>query len=104
PFCFGDWRIFARTRSRAFSRLIHLCRADHLVKRLDYLLGRQRLVWCAWRVHLVTMGVVGSGARARCAPSEMAVPLAGAVRLSARHGRISLHGSNAAAPDRLAVD
>ena len=39
PFCTRDWRIFARTRSRVFSRLIHLCRADCLVKRLDHLLG-----------------------------------------------------------------
>ncbi len=93
-----DWRIFARTRSRVFSRLIHLCRADCLVKRLDHLLGGDRLVRCARRIHLVAMGVVGSGTRSGFAANKMAVPLARALRLSARHGGISLHGFNAAAP------
>ena len=34
----------------------------------------------------------------------MAVSLAGALRLSPRDGRISLHGFDAAAPDRVVVD
>ena len=63
PFCTRDWRIFARTRSRVFSRLIHLCRADCLVKRLDHLLGGDRLVRCARRFYLAAMGVVGRGTR-----------------------------------------
>ena len=50
------------------------------------------------------MGVVGSGTRSGFAANEMAIPLAGAVRLSARHGRISLHGFNAAAPHCVVVD
>ena len=103
-FCTRDWRIFARTRSRVFSRLIHLCRADCLVKRLDHLLGGDRLVRCARRIHLAAMGVVGRGTRSGFAANEMAIPLAGAVRLSARYGRISLHGSNAAAPHCVVVD
>ena len=65
PFCTRDWRIFARTRSRVFSRLIHLCRADCLVKRLDHLLGGDRLVRCARRFYLAAMGVVGRGTRTR---------------------------------------
>ena len=102
--CTRDWRIFARTRSRVFSRLIHLCRADCLVKRLDHLLGSDRLVWCTRRIHLAAMGVVGSGTRAGFAANEMAMPLASAIRLSARYGRISLHGFNAAAPYCVVVD
>ena len=50
------------------------------------------------------MGVVGSGTRSRFATNEMAISLAGAIRLSARHGRISLHGFNAVAPHRVVVD
>ena len=99
-----DWRIFARTRSRVFSRLIHLCRADCLVKRLDHLLGGDRLVRCTRRIHLAAMGVVGRGTRSGFATNEMAMPLAGAIRLSARYGRISLHGFNAAAPHCVVVD
>ena len=37
-------------------------------------------------------------------PNKMAIPLAGAVRLSPRHGRISLHGSNAAASHCVVID
>ena len=55
--------------------------------------GRERLV----------MGVVGSGTRFGFATNEMAVPLAGALRLSARDGRISVHGLDAVAPDRVAL-
>ena len=50
------------------------------------------------------MGLVGSGTRSGFAANEMAVPLAGPIRLSARHGWISLHGFNAAASDRVVVD
>ena len=50
------------------------------------------------------MGVVGSGTRFGFATNEMAVPLAGAIRLSPRHGRISLHGFNVAAPHCVVVD
>jgi len=49
------------------------------------------------------MGVVGSGTRSGFTTNEMAVPLAGALRLSARDGRISLHGLDAAAPYRVAL-
>ena len=103
-FCARDWRIFACTRSRVFSLLIDLCRADRLFKRLDHLLGSDRLVWCTRRVHLAAMGVVGSGTRSRFAANEMAISLAGAIRLSARHGWISLHGFNAVAPHCMVVD
>jgi hypothetical protein len=104
PFRFGDWRIFARARSRLFDCAFDFCCAGRLVKRMDHMLGCDRLVRCARSVHLVAMGVVGSGTRTRFATNEMAVPLARAVRLSARHGRISLHGFDAAAPDRVVVD
>ena len=50
------------------------------------------------------MGVVGRGTRSGFATNEMAMPLAGAIRLSARYGRISLHGFNAAAPHCVVVD
>ena len=50
------------------------------------------------------MGVVGSGTRSRFATNEMAIPLAGAICLSARHGRISVHGFNAAASHCVVVD
>ena len=96
---------FLLARDRAvFSRLIHLCRADCLVKRLDHLLGIDRLVRCARRIHLAAMGVVGRGTRPGFAANEMAMPLAGAVRLSPRYGRISLHGFDAAAPNWMVVD
>ena len=48
------------------------------------------------------MGVVGRGTRSGFAANEMAIPLAGAVRLSPRYGRISLHGFDAAAPHCVA--
>src|SRR4029453_11971092 len=104
PFCARDWRIFAGTRSRFFSRLIDLCCADRLVKWLDYMLGRQRLVRCARCVYLVAMGVVGSRTRAGFATNEMAISLAGAICLSPRYGRISLHGFNAASARCVVVD
>jgi hypothetical protein len=43
------------------------------------------------------MGVVGRGTRPGFAADEMAMPLAGAIRLSPRYRRISLHGFNDAA-------
>ena len=101
PFCTRDWRIFARTRSRVFSRLIHLCRADCLVKRLDHLLGGDRLVRCARRFYMAALGVVGRGARTRFTAKQMEVPLACAVCLPRRHRRISLHGFDATPLGRL---
>ena len=103
-FCSGDWRIFARARSRVFSRLIDFRRADCLVKRLDHLLGRDRLVRCARRIYLAAMGVVGGGTRSGFAANQMAISLAGAVCLPPRYWRISLHGFNAAAPHCVVVD
>ena len=50
------------------------------------------------------MGVVGRGTRSGFATNEMAMALAGAVRLSPRYRRISLHGFNAAAPHCVVVD
>ena len=50
------------------------------------------------------MGVVGRGTRSGFAANKMAMPLAGAIRLSARYGGISLHGFNAAAPHCVVVD
>jgi hypothetical protein len=78
---------------------------DHrIVKWLDYMLGRQRLVRCARCVYVVAMGVVGSGTRFGFATNKMAISLAGAIRLSPRYGRISLHGFNAAPPRCMVVD
>src|SRR5262249_34537973 len=96
-FCPCDWCISARSRSRFFGLVIDFCRADWLVKRLDHLLGGYRLVRCARGIHLVAMGVVGSGTCPGFAANKMAVPLAGALRLSPRYRWISLHSSNAAA-------
>src|ERR1041385_4790870 len=47
------------------------------------------LVRCAWCVHLVAMGMVGSRTRFGFGTNEMAIPLAGVVRLSPRYGGIS---------------
>src|SRR6185503_4359979 len=93
-----DWRVFARTGSSVFNRLVHLCRANRLVKRLDYLLGGHRLVRCTRRVYLVALDVVGRGTRSGSTANEVAMDLAGAVRLSSRYRRLSLHGFDAAAP------
>src|SRR5439155_1565344 len=103
-FCFGDWRIFARARSWFCDSAIDLRCADRFTERLDLLLGCDRLVRCAGRVYLVALGMVGGGTRSGCATNEMAVPLASALRLSARYRRIPLHRLNAAAPHRLVVD
>ncbi len=95
--------LLARDRGFCDSAIGVRC-SDRVTQRLDHLLGRGRLVRRARRVHLAAMGMVGSRTRARFATDEMAVHLAGAVRLSARHGRISLHGFDAAASNRLAVN
>jgi hypothetical protein len=50
------------------------------------------------------MGVVGRGTRSGFTANEMAIPLAGAVRLSARYWRISVHGFDAAAPYCMVVE
>jgi len=50
------------------------------------------------------MGVVGRGTRSGFATYEMAMALAGAIRLFSRCGRISLHGFNAVAPHCVVVD
>ena len=96
---------FLLARDRHFAMPLSSFRcADRLVKRLDHLLGRDRLVRCAGRVHMVAMGMVGSRARIGWQTNEMAISLAGAICLSARHRRISLHGLDDAAPHRLVVD
>src|SRR5262249_8670308 len=102
-FCTRGWCVFACTRSRYFCLVINFCRPDRLVKWLDYMLGCQRLVRCARCLYLAAMGVVGSGTRSGFATNEMAVILAGTVRLSARDGGISVHGLDAAASDRMAL-
>ena len=88
-FCSGDWRILTRARSRLFTSSVDFCSAGCLTKRLDYLLGCDRLVRRSRRVHLAAMGMVGSRTGAGPATDEMAVPLARSIRVSARHGRIS---------------
>ena len=50
------------------------------------------------------MGVVGRGTRSGFTANEMEIPLAGALRLSPRYGRISLHGFDAAASYCMAID
>ena len=97
------WRIFAWTRSRFFNRFVDLCRADRLVKRLDNLLGSDRLVRCSRGFYMVALGVVGGGTCAEFAKIELAISLAGAVRLPARDRRFSLHGFNAASSHCMAV-
>src|SRR5205814_3279124 len=69
-----------------------------------HLLGGDRLVRCAWRLHLAALGMVGSGARVGSTTNEMAISLASAVRVPAHHRRFSLHGFDVAAPDCMAVD
>lgn len=69
---------------------------------MDYLLGRDGLVRRAWRLYLAAVGMVGRGTRAGWTEDEMAVSLAGAIRLPARHRRFSLHGFDVAALDRVA--
>src|SRR5206468_6626105 len=56
-----------------------------------------------WRVHVAALGLVGRGTCAGCATNEMAISLAGAVRLLSRHRRFSLHGFDVAAVDWLAL-
>ncbi len=48
--------------------------------------------------------MVGSGTRAGSTKNEMAISLAGAIRVPARHRRISVHGFDVAPLDRVAVD
>ena len=50
------------------------------------------------------MGLVGRGTGAEFATDEMAIPVACAVRLSARYWRFSLHCFDVAALDRMARD
>ena len=47
--------------------------------------------------------MVGSEAGIGSTTNEMAIPLAGAIRLSRRDGRIPLHGFDVAALDRVVV-
>ena len=103
-FCARDWRVSARTGSCVFNRLVHLCRANRLVKRLGYLLGRHGLVRCTRSVYLVALGVVGRGTCSGFTTNAVAMDLAGAVRLSSRYRRISLHSFNAAARHWVVVN
>ena len=61
-------------------------RARDCAQRVDHLLGRDGLVRRARRLRLVSLGVVGDGARARFTPRPLAISLAGAVCLPARAG------------------
>src|SRR5262249_44982353 len=99
-----DRRVLPCARSRFFTLVIDPCRASRLLKRLDHLLGGERLVWCSRCVHLVAVGMVGSGTRSGFATNKMAIPLAGGVCLSPRYGRISLHGFDAAASGCVVID
>ena len=101
--CSGDRRISVGARSRIFRCVIDLCRANRLVKRLDHLLGSNRLVWCTRCIHVAAMDVVGSRTCAGRATNQMAIPLARAFRLSPRHRWISLHRIDAAALDRVVI-
>src|SRR6202011_5866779 len=77
-------------------------RAGRDVEWLDDLLGRNRLVRCAWRFCLAAVGLVGSGTRVRSTTDKVAISLADIVRLSARHRWISLHRSDAGVSGRVA--
>ncbi len=87
-----------------FNSALDLRRAGRHFERLDYLLGRNGLVRRAWRFYLAAMGMVGRGTRVGPTKNEMAISLAGAIRVPARHRRFSVHGFDVAAPDRVAVD
>ena len=104
PVCSGDGRILACARPATFNSIVDLCRAGCCSKRLVHLLGRDRLVRRAQRVYLAALGMVGSGARNGSTANEMAIPLAGAVRLPRRHRRISVHSFDDAALDRMVGD
>ena len=104
PFFSGNRRILARPRRSIFNFIVDVCRARCLFERVDHLLGRDRLVRCARRIHLAAVGVVGRGACTRSTAKQMEIPLAGAVCLPAHHRRFSLHGFDVAALDRMAVD
>src|SRR5262249_502591 len=82
---------------------VYLCRACRFAKRLGHLLGCDRLVRRARRVHMATLGMVGSRARVGSTTNEMAIPLASAVRLSRRDGRISLHALAVVGLDSVVV-
>src|ERR1700730_10446204 len=56
--------VLTRARSQSIYSVGDLRCADCGVERLDYLLGRDRLVWRAGRVRLVSVGLVGIGTRA----------------------------------------
>src|SRR5262249_18163775 len=104
PFCVGHRRILAWSRSATFNSIVDLRRACCCAKRLDRLLGRLRLVRRARRVHVAPMGMVGSRTRTGPPTNEMAVPLARALRLSARDRRFSLHGFDVVAAHCMALD
>ncbi len=91
-------------RSETFVSIVDLRCADRGAEWLDHLLGRDRLVRRARRVHLVAVGVVGTGARAGSTTERLAISLAGAVCVSARDRRISIHGRDVGAFDRVACD
>src|ERR1043166_1860189 len=61
PVSVGDGLVFAGARPSIFDSAIDLSCADRFAERLDQLLGLDRLVRRARRVHLVALGMVGSG-------------------------------------------
>ena len=100
----GGRRVFARARPTTFDSIIHLRRTRRVAKRLDHLLGRDRLVRRPWRIHVAAVGVVGNRTRVGSATNEMAIPLAGAIRVPARHRWFSIYSFDVVALDWLAVD
>src|SRR5882762_5078479 len=95
-------RVSARARSQILFSSVDLRHPGRGFERLDHLLGCERLVRRAWRIRVAAMGMVGSGARTRSTTEPLAISLAGAVCLFSRHRRISLHGFDARALDRVA--
>ena len=99
-----DRCVFARAGPPIFHCVVDLRRARRVFERLDHLLGRDRLVRRARCVRLVAVGVVGSGTRPGSKTDEMEISMAGAVCLSGCYRRLSLHGLDAGAFDRVVVD
>ena len=95
--------LLARDRRLSISLSI-VRRVGRGVERLDHLLGGNGLVRRARRVYLAAVGVVGTCALTGSATNAVAISLAGAVRLSARNRRISLHGFDAHRFDCVVVD
>src|SRR4051794_20010389 len=62
---------------------------------LDSVLECDRLVWIVRRICLAAVGVVGDGARAGFFEVNLAVPVAGSVRLPPGYRWFPLHGRDA---------